>query len=399
MLGKTIFDNCKECDCGEKRLIVNKKYYLCDHKNKVRLGTNDKEEKQRGLLITKTTFKRSKKRLKLSKKKVQKNNSYKRVCQQIAEERVHQCTGCKTANNLTHSHIISRSRNNTYIDKSWNITYHCISCHDKWESRNIIQMMLLDDFVINMKIVEEKDNDWYNLLLSKLTNLGCVVYKIEINNKIYIGSSVNFRKRFLRHLKELSKNKHHNAKIQNLYNKYGLKSLKFQILEYNIDQQLQFQKEQYWIDELQPVLNIKKVVETDGRVNKDSWSNRVDKQIFAFDNEGELVESFSSISDAVRWLNKGYVTAISEAASGKRKSAYGYFWRYEPNFQFRQTETSSWIIQLTLTGEYVKRWNSLKEINEELKINISDISGVCNGRLNSAGGYCWRKYNDKWKDI
>lgn len=30
-------DQCKECDCGKKRIIVNKHFYLCETKNKIRL--------------------------------------------------------------------------------------------------------------------------------------------------------------------------------------------------------------------------------------------------------------------------------------------------------------------------------------------------------------------------
>lgn len=37
-----LFDKCSKCDCGQKRLIVNKKYYLCDEKNYIRLHGEQK---------------------------------------------------------------------------------------------------------------------------------------------------------------------------------------------------------------------------------------------------------------------------------------------------------------------------------------------------------------------
>lgn len=59
------------------------------------------------------------------------------------------------------------------------------------------------------------------------------VYKIEslrFPGKIYIGSSGNIKQRHSRHLKDLRRNIHPNAKLQNHYNKYGEDDLIFTIL-------------------------------------------------------------------------------------------------------------------------------------------------------------------------
>lgn len=39
---KKVYDHCSKCDCGQKRLIVNKKYYLCDEKNYIRINGRPK---------------------------------------------------------------------------------------------------------------------------------------------------------------------------------------------------------------------------------------------------------------------------------------------------------------------------------------------------------------------
>lgn len=56
------------------------------------------------------------------------------------------------------------------------------------------------------------------------------IYKIIClkNNKVYIGSSVNLRKRKNSHLHELRLNKHSNKRLQNAYNKYGEESFCFE---------------------------------------------------------------------------------------------------------------------------------------------------------------------------
>jgi group I intron endonuclease len=54
--------------------------------------------------------------------------------------------------------------------------------------------------------------------------MNCGIYKItnKINNKCYIGSSVNILERFKSHRNKLKSNKHINNYFQNAYNKHGI---------------------------------------------------------------------------------------------------------------------------------------------------------------------------------
>jgi group I intron endonuclease len=63
--------------------------------------------------------------------------------------------------------------------------------------------------------------------------MGCGIYKIEniINNKVYIGSSVNITSRQYKHFWMLEKNKHDNIHLQNAYNKHGKSAFKFELIE------------------------------------------------------------------------------------------------------------------------------------------------------------------------
>ena len=47
------------------------------------------------------------------------------------------------------------------------------------------------------------------------------------------------------------------------------------------------------------------------------------------------------------------------------------------------------ILQFTKSGEFIKEWTSMSEAERELGIAHSSISGCCNGKLKSAGGYVW----------
>ena len=61
----------------------------------------------------------------------------------------------------------------------------------------------------------------------------CGVYKIEnkINGLVYIGQSINIKKRWSRHKRELNNNIHGNAHLQRAWNKYGSKSFSFELIK------------------------------------------------------------------------------------------------------------------------------------------------------------------------
>lgn len=77
----------------------------------------------------------------------------------------------------------------------------------------------------------------------------CGVYKIvnKVNNKIYIGSSVNILERWIAHKYRLRLGEHGNQYLQRTYDKYGMDNLQFSIIE-ECSIELLTQREQYWID-------------------------------------------------------------------------------------------------------------------------------------------------------
>lgn len=83
--------------------------------------------------------------------------------------------------------------------------------------------------------------------MNYITNVG--IYKITNvkNKKVYIGQSINLRKRIRDHKNELRKNKHRNVMLQRIYNKYGENIFVYEILEECEAEQLD-SKEIFWID-------------------------------------------------------------------------------------------------------------------------------------------------------
>lgn len=79
--------------------------------------------------------------------------------------------------------------------------------------------------------------------------MGCGIYKITntINNKVYIGSSVNIENRQYKHFWMLSNDFHDNNHLQNSFNKHGKNSFLFEIVEFCPSDSL-IERENYYIN-------------------------------------------------------------------------------------------------------------------------------------------------------
>lgn len=80
-----------------------------------------------------------------------------------------------------------------------------------------------------------------------MINIG--IYKITnlLNEKCYIGSSLNITERWYQHKTKLLHKKHHSIKLQRAINKYGMDNFKYDIIE-ECNQESLIIREQYYID-------------------------------------------------------------------------------------------------------------------------------------------------------
>jgi group I intron endonuclease len=82
------------------------------------------------------------------------------------------------------------------------------------------------------------------------------IYKItDMRGRSYIGSAVNLYGRYHRHKHDLIKNTHTNKRLQNYFNKYGVKAIHFEVIEL-CERGVLVEREQYWIDSTNPYFNI-----------------------------------------------------------------------------------------------------------------------------------------------
>lgn len=84
------------------------------------------------------------------------------------------------------------------------------------------------------------------------TQYTCGIYKLTApDGRCYIGSSVRVEKRLRQHRWSLAENKHYNGRLQRAWNTHG--HFDFEIVE-RCEQSMLKEREQYWMDELQPYL-------------------------------------------------------------------------------------------------------------------------------------------------
>ena len=71
-----------------------------------------------------------------------------------------------------------------------------------------------------------------------------------VNSKLYVGSAVDFEKRWKNHRIELRLNRHCNIYLQAAWNKHGESNFAFYVIEH-VDRSQLVEREQYWIDRSQ----------------------------------------------------------------------------------------------------------------------------------------------------
>lgn len=209
------------------------------------------------------------------------------------------------------------------------------------------------------------------------------IYCIQniVNNKVYIGKSINIYKRIKNHIGSLNRNsrKHENEYLINSWNKYGRKNFKYFVLEYlEINEKLLEERELYWInqyDALNPLkgynlrtdINSKCIVSETTRKkcsernllrfskqeerdkisirSKEFWKNNPDVKIqmakkvkesklkkwkfFKMNENNDILESFDSVEEIIqknpnyKWQN------IYSVCNGYKKRIYGFKWKKE----------------------------------------------------------------------
>jgi group I intron endonuclease len=130
-------------------------------------------------------------------------------------------------------------------------------------------------------------------------------------------------------------------------------------------------------------------------------NNGNSKPVVKLDKNGVLIKKYDCMRDASDELQKeldnyniNAVPHIGNCCKYKNKSAYGYIWMYEEdynngNVNIQKSKCKKSVIQLTINGEFVKEFESIKEASAHIGINANNLSRCLNGKTKTCKGYKW----------
>ncbi len=204
----------------------------------------------------------------------------------------------------------------------------------------------------------------------------CGIYLLQINNKQYVGSSINIKKRLRKHRTMLRTQTHDNKYLQHLYNKYVKCEYKIlEICEFDTEFMILRLKEKEWIDKLQAELNLDDPIKGIGGFHE--------KKVYQYSLEGIFIKEWGSATIAARSLHLTYAP-IHSCANLKiiaSKSAHGFQWSYIKHNQMNNyiCNTGSnletrYVHLYNLDETYYKSFDSLSDCARYIAI-IIDYKG------------------------
>lgn len=247
-----------------------------------------------------------------------------------------------------------------------------------------------------------------------------IIYKYTFpNGKVYIGQTINPRKRKADHLREGSGSR--NIAFWRAYKKYG--TVEYEEIEQveDVSQEALCERlndlEQKYIAEYKSDngrygYNLTSggkvcVVNEEGRQHmSDARTDKI--PVLQYDLDGNFVKEYISIIDAAKAIgaHAGSVwSCCLGIASGKRaKKAQivkGFTFRFKSDYpdihshiDLSITTNKKSVLQFTLSGIFVKEWNSIIEVQETLGYKESGVRQCCYGKYRQSNGFMWRFRDD-----
>lgn len=211
------------------------------------------------------------------------------------------------------------------------------------------------------------------------------IYMLTINNKKYIGSTKDLRRRITQHKSDLKNNRHCNKHLQNLYNKYGM--FKLTILEKDLiltPQELLEKEKQYMLI-YKPEINMEK-----DPVTHDRLANV--KKVYQFNLKGEFINEYNSVTEAIHKTGFTNIKSVVLNTYGE-KTAGGYLWSFEKKSPCYNDDRSLPIHCYSIEGNYLCTYKNYRELLQEISQNYNSyeteraaIYRVCIGKKGSFMG-------------
>lgn len=222
--------------------------------------------------------------------------------------------------------------------------------------------------------------------------------KCKINNKIYIGQTINYKSRIQYHKNSLRKNEHINPYLQEDYNRYGADNFIFYKIEEDIPDSLNLERETYYMN-LYGGTNSDSIYNVKGNYNDDNelyakskvahFNNKYDAFKGHLHTEKSKQQIAKSLKQAYKEGRHQLAGAVAGDCSGCNNAFYGKHHTEEVKQQLSEIKTKykpefiNEIKQLRLSGM------SIKDIAEKYNMNKN-----VTGRLIKYGTASRKKINE-----
>lgn len=237
------------------------------------------------------------------------------------------------------------------------------------------------------------------------------IYCIEntITKYKYIGSAKNYILRQRMHLSQLLNNKHHSKYLQRSFNKHGIDNFRFYIIENCLLNNL-LEREQYWIDLLNPEYNGCKIAGSPlGYKHTDDYKEACRQRMLGKTMSQEAREKLSkSMSGINHWTTK---KPFSDEHKKKLSDIHkelalkeDYINPFKNKKHSDKTiallglKSSKIVLQYDLENNFIREWKSAREAAKYYNMAVTGITNVASikesmKKYKTAKGFIWR-----WKE-
>jgi group I intron endonuclease len=218
--------------------------------------------------------------------------------------------------------------------------------------------------------------------------IGIYCIKNILNNKIYIGSSVNIIDRWYTHKTRLRYNRHENKYLQKSWNKYGEQSFIFEVIEETNLKYLK-EKEEYYIKK-HDCCNKKigfNMCKTSFHSRLGLKNSKLHNERIGNANRGRKMLPEFVEANRLRNIGRKHTQETIKKMSETHKKHIPTESQLK-NLQWNKTP----VIQMDINKNIINMFDTISDAMR--KTGVNNISAVCRGLQKTSGGFLW-KYGEK----
>lgn len=207
---------------------------------------------------------------------------------------------------------------------------------------------------------------------------GIYCIRNTVNNKVYIGKSINIYFRIKQHITLLNtKSKNENCYLVNSWHKYGKDSFEYIVLEYlEVNEKLISDRELYWIRNFE------------SNNPEKGYNLRIDSSTGMVISESTRKKL--SESQTKRYANPEEVEKLKERLNKYRLDNPD--WKEKMIEKLKTAKRKYTFEQYDKSMNLIKEWESIEHIIlENPSYKWQNIYSVCNGYKPTMYGFIWKK--------